>query len=228
MLETIGDLASETAWRPVQLRCPVGLLVGVRCLGEPPQPVVARLREKELKHAASLSPTRQREWIAGRLCLRTGLELCSADGDLLHLPSGAPLTPGGFAGSISHKQSLAIALVVPNQASCGADIETIEERDEALVRRIMTPEERRRSTSATAATLHFSAKEAIYKLLPTEIQLDIDFEDIQLAHVAEKDGWATYATRIAGAGDVLVHACTTDGWVLALATQLQNGGFEQP
>lgn len=138
--------------------------------------------------------------------------------DLLPLPSGAPYVPPGITGSISHKKSLAIALVSPGQIPCGVDIEEIEQRDEALVHRIMTARERAVGASAATATLYFSAKEAVYKLLPFDLQPD--FEDIEFALSNEVDGWTELQGLVDGSLAVSVYAQVTETLCLAVATHL--------
>jgi 4'-phosphopantetheinyl transferase EntD len=147
--------------------------------------------------------------------------MCSApETDLLPLPSGAPYVPPGARGSISHKNSLAFAIVAPGDAPCGIDIEEIEERDAALVQRIMTARERAADRSAATASLYYSAKEAIYKLLPFDMQPAIDFEDIELMPSHEADGWTELQGLVDGSLPVRVRAYITENLCLAVATLL--------
>jgi 4'-phosphopantetheinyl transferase EntD len=208
------------AWMTSPLPCPVGHLIGARCPGQPPDAALASFSAKELEHASRLPPSRRREWFAGRLCLRTGLAACSTSRvDLLPLPSGAPCVPAGVTGSISHKRSLAIALVMPRNIPCGVDVEEIEERDAALVKRIMTPREQAIGVSPATATLHFSAKEAVYKLLPAEMQPGTDFEDIELTRRADRNGWMQFDGLVHGTLEVRVYAHVTVHWALTVATR---------
>ncbi|MFI0806470.1 4'-phosphopantetheinyl transferase superfamily protein [Streptomyces echinatus] len=82
-------------------------------------------------------------------------------------PDGRPRFPPGFAGSISHTDRLAVAVVVPGAAAVGVDIEcaAISPR----VARFVLSERERHTLLPPAGTCTprelFSAKEAAFKAL---------------------------------------------------------------
>lgn len=82
-------------------------------------------------------------------------------------PDGRPRFPRGFAGSISHTDRLAVAVVVPGAAAAGVDIESavISPRVARFVLR--EPERRMLLRPAGAHTPRdlFAAKEAAFKAL---------------------------------------------------------------
>jgi 4'-phosphopantetheinyl transferase EntD len=143
---------------------------------------VAGLVGEEQRIAASLSPIRQRELMAGRTALRSALaDLGVADVPAI-LPDdrGAPQLPAGFVGSISHKNERAAALVAPaGQGFVGIDIELAAAPRMPIERRILTPREQAR-VSGRDVTLYFSIKEAIYKAIDPIVRRYVGFTEVEL------------------------------------------------
>ncbi|MCX5743713.1 MAG: hypothetical protein NT062_14570 [Proteobacteria bacterium] len=71
-----------------------------------------RLHPDERVHAATLSPVRRREFIAGRTALR---RLVDASVAILGDDRGAPILPVGLVGSISHTATRVAAIVAPDE-----------------------------------------------------------------------------------------------------------------
>ena len=134
--------------------------------------------EREL--AVRIPSARRTAFIAGRVALREALVQSSslnAANPVLRTSRGAPNLPQGVTGSISHKPSLAVALVAPVKqnevASVGIDVE--ERRSSPpfrdLARRILSERELRFLPNSTdeirydSTLLCFAAKEAIYKAI---------------------------------------------------------------
>ncbi len=106
-------------------------------------------------------------------------------------PDRAPLWPNGITGSISHAFPVAVAAVARTSQwrSLGIDVEVIQSdgQTEALVPKIVLAQEAelagRYFASGTAATLIFSAKEAIYKAAPRGLQRALRFDSAILQSV---------------------------------------------
>jgi 4'-phosphopantetheinyl transferase EntD len=121
-------------------------------------------------HVARSAPKRRRDFALGRACARAALaglghgEAVIAKGD-----NGAPVWPAGIAGSITHTQDYAAALVGESSRFAGIGIDA--ERSGGVTRdlwpRLFSEAEQKmlgiHSDPLLAATLLFSAKEASYK-----------------------------------------------------------------
>ncbi len=106
-------------------------------------------------------PKRIAEFRAGRVAARLALaELGLPDRPIPAAPDRAPIWPQGLQGSISHSDSLCLA-VVGRCRGIGADLEEATPLDDALRESVLRPEEA--GASALEAKLIFSAKEAAYK-----------------------------------------------------------------
>lgn len=118
---------------------------------------------------------RQAEYLVGRHLARTALEsLRSAVVDIPTGEGGAPQWPSGIAGSISHSHGVGVCLAVADaDMLVGIDVEMVasEKLMTAILRRTMNEsecdliEDLPLTPKRTMATLVFSAKETLYKLL---------------------------------------------------------------
>ena len=138
----------------------------------------------DLRKAAA---KRRREFLAGRLC--AGLALRAA-GRPPNLPrrGRAPLWPAGIAGSISHNDSRAVAVVSTRHAGLGVDLEEImpETQARALQGRLLAPGEAGIAPDLPLehlVTLAFSAKEALYKALSHRLTRIPDFHEARLVGI---------------------------------------------
>ena len=133
-------------------------------------------------------PKRQREYAAGR---RLSHELLDAAGarrePLLSNGNRVPIWPDGFTGSISHCDGLCVAAVCPttSHSAVGVDVEVAKPLKENLWSQILVPSEADRfevlgERGATLAMAHFSAKEAVYKLVAAEFGRYIGFREVEL------------------------------------------------
>lgn len=145
---------------------------------------------------------------------------------LLPDASGAPILANGLAGSISHKGPLALALAARTLGRLGVDVEYVGGDDEALAGKVLTEEERRRlaeSATPDAAQLvavHFAVKEAIYKALDVETQVDLEFDDVELDVPSITRGeWLRVAARVAPRPNAVISASVLvdGGWLIAAA-----------
>lgn len=118
---------------------------------------------------------RQAEYLVGRRLARSALEaLCSAVVDIPTGEGGAPQWPSGIAGSISHSHGVGVCLAVADaDMLVGIDVEMIasEKLMTVILRRTLNDsecdliEDLPLTVKRTMATLVFSAKETLYKLL---------------------------------------------------------------
>ncbi len=204
------------------LAMPHGLVAGIHLPPTPdrvPDAVLVRLHPQERRHAEGLHGYRQVEWVGGRLAMGLLLqELGVRATPVLPDTHGAPTLPDGFAGSISHKRDLAVALVAraPGGLSLGVDLEDLEPARLGVADRVLRPEERA-AVDALATerrwvdvATRFAVKEAVYKALHRVVPRYIGFEE---AHVEPSpDGWDRVTLHLATqAPDVAVEARHT--WV---------------
>lgn len=132
---------------------------------------------------------RKSEFLAGRIC--AGLALRAA-GQPIHVGRNgrAPVWPRDVAGSISHSNSRAIAVVSRTHSAIGVDCETI--MTDALVQKlyaeIISPAEAQlhppAMSFASFLTVVFSGKEAVYKALSSQLETMPAFLDVALVGIS--------------------------------------------
>lgn len=201
MPRVVPDLAFD-------LELPHGRCVGVR-LPEAPGVVEAlaeaALLPQERAFAATLGAVRRRTWTGGRIALRQALVREGIDAPpVLADGRGAPALPPGVAGSISHKEDMAVALVAREPgAKLGVDVERDAPGKLDISKKVLTDEElaelaRLGSTErAREVLLRFSAKEAIYKALDPFVQRYVAFREV--AVTPRPDGSAVVTQRLPAA-----------------------------
>jgi enterobactin synthetase component D len=154
------------------------------------------LSPEERARAAGLPPPRRRTWVGGRAAMREAL--IRAGFSPVGVPSndrGAPVLPPGIAGSITHKEDLAAALVARESlARVGVDVELDVVRSHDIASRVLTPDERVEIAHldergrAREVLLRFSAKEAVYKALDPFVRRYVGFGEIAVSPL--EDGTA--------------------------------------
>ena len=160
------------------------------CAGAPVSDTI--LADEEKAYAAGLAERRRRTWIGGRVALRLALAREGiAHGPLLATPRGAPLLPDGVAGSVSHKDHVAVALVARgHEWTVGVDVEIDAPRRYDVARHVLTDDEQAELTLddhealQRAVLLRFSAKESIYKAIDPFVRRYVDFKE---AYVRPRD-----------------------------------------
>lgn len=143
---------------------------------------------------------RQTEFLAGRLCARAAV--LQLDGTLATPGIGedrAPVWPDHIAGTITHSNGRAAALVALKSEwqGLGIDLENLlsDERARRLAKEILTPDELQRMAAGCAedlallVTLTFSLKESLFKALFPLVQKRFYFEHAELLSWS-KDGHA--------------------------------------
>ena len=154
-----------------------------------------------------MSETRRASWVGGRIALRAALADLGVDaGAILSTPRGAPLLPGGTRGSISHKESLAVALAARTEGDEGAwhlgiDIERVAPGKLDISKRVLRPEELARlpppedPRRIEELAFAFSAKEAIYKALDPFVARYVSFQELGVERSAGGTALATLDLR---------------------------------
>lgn len=155
---------------------------------------LAKLLPPSLRSAVA---RRQVEWIGGRLCAEHALERLG----MFHCgvprgPQGAPLWPPGIAGSITHTDNAAYALVASRSdgAGLGIDSEPLvdESAQSAVASLCCCPSERAAWLGGTdcrlRTTLLFAAKEAFYKAAWPAVGRFIDFDEVTVQQWNHADG----------------------------------------
>jgi enterobactin synthetase component D len=100
---------------------------------------------------------------------------------------GCPVWPHGFVGSISHSDSIAVAVAVRRESarSVGIDVEAIRTRSRDFFERVMRPEDHRSlpagQSLALTATAFFSIREAVYKCVFPIVRQRMDWFDCGLS-----------------------------------------------
>ncbi len=190
----------------------------------------AALHPDEAAFAAGLAERRAREWVAGRLALRSlvrdhhGVELppILVDG------RGGPRLPSTIAASISHKGEVAAALVGDGQTAVGVDLEHDAPTRSDLAGRLLTITERATLVGLDdLACRHevrrrFAVKEAIYKAVAPRVRRYVGFLEVELDAPTIDAGVTRYVVRgLAGdLRDARIEAAFTvdDGLIVAWAS----------
>jgi enterobactin synthetase component D len=172
-----------------------------RCVGvtlpETPEAIDAlaeTLAPAERARAFELPPgPRRRSWTGGRAAMRealarSGLVAAGVPAD----DRGAPVLPSGVAGSITHKERIAAAIVAfEARARVGVDVEMDVARSHDIAPRVLRDAERDELAALDAdarareVLLRFSAKEAIYKALDPFVRRYVGFDEVS---VSPRDG----------------------------------------
>jgi 4'-phosphopantetheinyl transferase len=204
-------------------------------------------REAE-RYASFQFAKRREEWLLGRQAAKSLVQRLPGYSqwawpamEIINLPEGAPrLSVGGKQAalrlSISHRQEAALCAAIPGaEVGLGVDLERIETRSPEFIRDYFTQAEcdlvdaHPAEQQAAAATLIWSAKEAMLKAL--EVGLRWDTRRVELIRFdggfpgsESRTGWQTLTVRCPAAGKRhwLAWWQRRDGYVLTIAA-LQAG-----
>lgn len=166
---------------------PFGVLAGFHLPDVADVSVPGELHDDEKTHAATLSRRKRIEWVGGRLAFwRAAAELGWPRGALRNGPGGELLLPDGLTGSISHKTSLAVALVARTNAdgaTLGVDLETAAPARPAIAEIALRLEERDALHAIPEGerwprlVLAFAVKEALYKALHPHLRRYVRYDE---------------------------------------------------
>lgn len=143
---------------------------------------LAALHPAERELAQGLTGFSRHDFVAGRLAARQILGIDS--GPVLRGDGGEPLFPLGWRGSISHKRTLAAALVASGPGpGIGLDIERRDASTRALEARVATVAELERLPTERDLALIaiFAIKEATYKALWPSLRRFVTFHEAEVA-----------------------------------------------
>jgi enterobactin synthetase component D len=162
------------------------------------------LSTEERARAEGMPLPRRRTWVGGRAAMREALvRLGSGPATVPSDDRGAPVLPAGIAGSVTHKEGLAAALVVREQrARVGVDLEFDVVRSQDIASRVLTPGEIAEiahlgaSDRAREVLLRFSAKEAVYKALDPFVRRYVGFGEVAVS--PRDDGTALVTAALPG------------------------------
>jgi enterobactin synthetase component D len=193
----------------------------------------AALSPEERGRAEGMPGPRRRTWVGGRAAMREALvRLGSAPATVPSDDRGAPVLPAGIAGSVTHKEGLAAALVAREQrARVGVDLELDVVRTQDIASRVLTPGEMAEiahlgaSDRAREVLLRFSAKEAVYKALDPFVRRYVGFGEVA---VSPRDDGTALVTAVLADGEgpfvIEVRWRRFDGIVLTTARVTRVAG----
>lgn len=167
---------------------PFGLLYGVHLpsVEDPLQEAwTAPLHPEERAAAKDLKSHKKISWIGGRRAIRTAMEpLNRSEVPILSGPYGAPILPDGLTGSISHKKTLAVAMVArAHHGTIGIDLEELTPERPGIADRVLTASELADVQALpaerqwTSILLRFAMKEAFYKALFPHVTRYVGFDE---------------------------------------------------
>lgn len=198
------------------------------------QALLVRLHPEESRLARRMPERRALDWMGGRIALREAMKAYRPGylSPALSTPRGAPLIPGGFCASISHKSNeseiAAVALVArADEGSIGVDLEIVDEPRTAIAPLVLTPAELKMVEKLPEAQrwfrilLHFSLKEAVYKAIDPVVQRYVDYQEASLDLSLE--GSAEIIWHTPGLKGLVVDALwTTRGRYILTSARLQK------
>ena len=181
---------------PAQLSEPLGRLFPVGVIVAELWSVVGIevLRPEEIWDSEGFAPKRRRDFAGGRVCARRALAEFGHDGVALRRGADRrPIWPDGIVGSITHSGGYCAAAAAPARLirAIGLDAERVGV-ERGLWPQICLPQEidwlesLPEQLRMTAATLIFSAKEALYKCLCGVGGGWLEFHDVAIRIAAPK------------------------------------------
>jgi 4'-phosphopantetheinyl transferase EntD len=173
--------------RAIAGMAPPGVLIAHRLIAAaddsallPEETATIAARSAEARCASGAARIAARELLA-----RLGQPACP----LPKAPSGAPVWPDGFAGSLSHDARVAVAAVARRRdhAALGIDIEPAAPLPAEMLDLVASARERRSlGDDRYRGRLLFAAKEAVYKALHPLDGRFLEFQDIEVDLAARR------------------------------------------
>lgn len=179
---------------------PHGVLTAVTIPDTPdpvPEAALERLTPQERELAVELGGYRQVQFVGGRLAMQGALRQLGAPQEpVLQTDRGAPVLPRGFVGSVSHKRTIAVAMVArSNGGSLGVDIEEYGPARPRIEDRILTPTEIEAIAHLSgeprwiATLIRFSIKESIYKAIDPYVRRYVGFHEAEVKPELDGRAW---------------------------------------
>jgi len=196
-------------------------IIGIAPIQGTSEELLSQLERKEwyLPKLQEMGEKRKREWLAARVLLK---QLIAEEKEILYTDSGKPyLADESYFISISHTKGY-ISLILDEKKSVGIDIEYISSRVEKIQKRFVNEEEEKNISKKHPLIhllLHWSAKEALFKLLEEndiefKTQLHINSFEPELEKVSS---FTAYETRTSKQQTFCVNYIVTKEYVLTFA-----------
>ena len=152
----------------------------------------AELWPAELAAASAMSERRAKAYGSGRRVAHVALSRLGAPAGAVTSEGRVPRWPAGFTGSITHSETLAVAVVarLADVRGVGVDVEVQGRVDDRSAQRVLIEAERRRF-SQPRWTLAFSAKEAVYKAVNPIVGEYLGFADVAIETTGQTFAAAT-------------------------------------
>ncbi|MBI2376907.1 MAG: 4'-phosphopantetheinyl transferase superfamily protein [Deltaproteobacteria bacterium] len=170
----------------IELDHPHGAIRGVVLEDELAAPLELILPE-ELEATRAMGPRRRTSFVAGRVALRRALDAVGAP-VLPILPDerGQPITPEGYAGSISHKIRDVVAIARRGSFGVGIDVEHRLPNRSRIADKVLTPRELSMLGGLSendrwlGVVVRFSIKESLYKAVHPFVRRYVEFLDAEV------------------------------------------------
>ncbi|MBO7260504.1 MAG: 4'-phosphopantetheinyl transferase superfamily protein [Bacteroidaceae bacterium] len=161
------------------IKCKEGALLGVWKIDETPEDLLSLYpddQELQQLYVTKINAQRLLEKMAVRVLLHTLLP--DPPVSIHYEPTGKPILNGGELNvSISHTKGFVAVIIAPFRHSVGVDIEPISDRVVKVAARFMGDKEYEslmHNSDKSVATICWSAKEALYKILGKPV---VDFRN---------------------------------------------------
>jgi 4'-phosphopantetheinyl transferase len=196
-----------------------GTSLGVWHITEPEDALLSRVHlsgEDDLRLGEIRNGTRRKQWLACRAIVQE-----FADGRVMQIrytSAGQPYLPGSHACiSLSHAGHFA-ATIYSTDRKAGIDIELLRERIFRVADRFMSEEELKRTAEPDLLAklyIHWSAKEAIYKLYGGGLDIRNDIVLGPFDYLC--NGFGTVSSSVISGNQTREHPLrylATDGWIM--------------
>ena len=171
--------------------CPFGIIVGVALPPQDqriPNDIWRKLRKEEQNYSKKLNGFRKTTWIGGRIAAHTACNILGVDsGPILTAPKGEPTISNDISLSISHKDTMAIAICAKaKHGTLGVDLEKIGKPRMGIMKKVLSDKEQEEVMALpierqwNSLLLRFSTKEALYKSLAPKLKRYIGFNEAEV------------------------------------------------
>jgi len=197
------------------------------------------LHPEEVRILAPRARPRKRvEFALGRAAAHYALKQLGIEtrDPVLRGPGGEPLWGDGIAGSITHCRPWGVAVVVKgsNRFAVGVDLETVEGIQETDISHLVCHSSEldwvRQGLFQERMAMIFSAKEAVYKAFYPLCRRYIDFKEVRLTWLRERNCFqgefvAPFSPNVLPRETCAVHCWRQDEFFLSCVIQQLEGGL---
>jgi 4'-phosphopantetheinyl transferase EntD len=214
------ELLNQTAAFFAGLPCDIGWAIDPNLKAQSLGPC------EEAQVVANAVPKRQREFRSGRNMARAALaRIGHPTEQLLPARNRAPQWPDATCGSISHCDTLSIAVASTDLDGIGVDVEPLHALSEGVARLVLTDSDRAAQPTDQPhwPLMVFCAKEAFYKATSEQLTYVPDFQEISVRAKTngtfEFFGASRQLVQSLAADAISGHWAALEGYVLALVTR---------